>query len=118
MDHEPMDMAINQMLERTACSGCGGRLRLHHVLTRQPLVALIETRCCSCDRTAKTLCFDGTALRTMRREFEDGVFGGSCESHVVSPDCPSVPVTADDVGSVSDFLDSFDGNFARLFGRH
>lgn len=113
-----MDMAIHEVLARSRCPRCGGRLQLHHVLTKQQFVALIETRCLACQRTAKTLCFDSEALRSMRHELEKGAFPGavpaSPEPRSPTPSEPT-PITTDDVTRIVDFLGSFDGDFRRLF---
>ncbi len=124
MQHDRMDLAIHQMLGRSRCVQCGGRLRLRKVMTKHEYVALIETQCVDCELSTKALCFDVEALRGIRREQAEPHTGETESSSTAwSASRPGrdaierTPVTADDVLRMGDFLESFDGDFQRLFRR-
>lgn len=119
MQRDRIDLIIQQLIEESRCSTCGGRLSLDRVLTKQRLVALIETRCARCARVAKTICFDREALRSLRGDVDP--FGSSGPTVTTpsgaaqSPRPRSAPVSDADVARMARFLEDFDGDFARLF---
>lgn len=119
MQRERIDLIIEQLVEESRCSTCGGRLLLEKVLTKQKLVALIETRCARCSKVAKTICFDREALRSLRREIDHTDVSSppmSTSGGVVHPPRSGpAPISAVDVARMARFLEDFDGDFARLF---
>jgi hypothetical protein len=124
VQQDRMDLAIDQMLGRSRCAQCGGRLRLRKVMTKHEYVALIETQCVDCEANTKALCFDIEALRGIRREQEKPDTGETrppltsrSQSQRAKRAAESAPVSADDVLRIGDYLESFDGDFQRLFRR-
>lgn len=119
MHEDRIDLIIEQLVAETRCSKCGGRLSLVKVLTKQTLVALIETRCVRCSAVAKTICFDRDALRSLRGGVDPLNWSGppmTAPGGTVYPPRPGpAPITVVDVVRIAKFLEDFDGDFIRLF---
>jgi len=119
MQRDRMDVVIEHLVASTRCSHCGGDVVLEHVLTKQLLVALIETRCRRCSTVSKRLCFDGEALQGLRDQLEPGAF--HAVDRGLDPTMPRhrmrAPITLRDVEQISSFLEQFDGDFKSLFRR-
>ena len=119
MQRDRMDVIIEHLVASARCTHCGGDVVLEHVLTKQLLVALIETRCRRCSSTSKRLCFDGEALQGLRDQLEPGAFhGGDLGLEPTGLKRRTrVPITLRDVDQMSSFLQQFDGDFQSLLRR-
>src|SRR5579859_191673 len=121
MHEDRIDLIIEQLVAESRCSKCGGRLSLDRILTKQKLVALIETRCASCSAVSKTICFDREALRSLRGDMDPTNWGGPTVTASGGTAYPrgrvSAPITIADVVRMAKFLEGFDGDFATLFSR-
>src|SRR5581483_3769133 len=101
MVDEGLDGAIERSLAELGCPHCGARLRLLRVLSRRTATAVIATHCEGCGAVANRVCFTGDLLRQLHDRLAPS-------ARRTSP-LPAVPIGADDVVQMHDFLAQFDG---------